>query len=260
VLQAERLAACGSLAELLTSRVAARKHAQMAQRAAPGRAAELDFFSASFDAALALATPGLEPPVADAPMLDTLAKCRVLLPPEMEESLAAAPPHVRAAPRPEAAAARERALSRQAALAARERTLLARPPLLPALHAAIAASGGPLTLLSGALERRERVRVVTRHGRGVRGVAVGLLRCFDRFFNLVLADVEENYTVRLRSVREAAAGPDGAPGRSRTAHTQEHRRRRLKQVFLRGEHVVLVSLLPPEPGAAAEAGEGEAAA
>ena len=227
----------------------------MAQPASRG-GDPLDFFSESFDAALALATPGLEPPVRDAPQLDTLAKCRHLLPPEMEESLADVPPPARAATRPEAVAARERALSRQAALAARERALLSRPPLLPALHAALAATGGPLTLLAGALERQVRVRVVTRHGRGVRGVAVGFLRAFDRFFNLVLADVEEHYTVRLRSVREGA-GPDGAPGRSRTAHTQEHRRRHLKQVFLRGEHVVLVSLppsdVPEHAGAAAAA-------
>ena len=231
----------------------------MAQQAARGGDPLLDFFSESFDAILALATPGLEPPVRDAPQLDTLAKCRVLLPPEMEESLADAPPPARAAPRPEAVAARERALSRQAALAARERALLSRPPLLPALHAALAATGGPLTLLAGALERKVRVRVVTRHGRGVRGVAVGFLRAFDRFFNLVLADVEENYTVRLSSVREVA-GPDGAPGRSRVAHTQEHRRRHLKQVFLRGEHVVLVSLpsdAPPKPEDAAAAAAAE---
>ena len=232
----------------------------MAQQALRG-GDPLDFFSASFDAALALATPGVEPPVKDAPILDTLAKCRVLLPPEMEESLAAAPPPVRAAPRPEAVAARERALARQAALASRERALLARPPLLPALHAALAASGGPLTLLSTALERRARVRVVTRHSQGVRGVAVGFVRAFDRFFNLVLADVEEHYTVRLRGVREAA-GADGAPGRSRVAFTQEHRRRHLKQVFLRGEHVVLVSLAadtPPEPADATAAGAAGAA-
>ena len=230
-----------------------------AAHAADPRLDVLDFFSTSFDAALALATPGVEPPVPGAPLLDTLAKCRVLLPPEMEESLAAAPPAVRAAPRPEAAAARERAVSRQAAVAARERALLARPPLLPALHAAVAASGGPLALLAGWLESRARVRVVSRHGRGVRGVAVGLLRAFDRFFNLVLADVEENYTVRLRSVRETV-GPDGTPGRSRAAFTQEHRRRRLKQVFLRGEHVVLVSLPPPELADAAATAAGRAAA
>jgi hypothetical protein len=59
-----------------------------------GRAAQehpdpaLDFFSEEFDAAKALTTPGLQPPMPDAPVLDYLAKCRTLLPPEMPESLA----------------------------------------------------------------------------------------------------------------------------------------------------------------------------
>ncbi len=49
-----------------------------------------------------------------------------------------------------------------------------------------------------------RVRVVTRHACGVRGVAVGSLRSFDKFFNMVLADVEEIYTVMVKEHREKA--------------------------------------------------------
>lgn len=51
-------------------------------------ASQLDFCSPNFDAALALATPGLQPPDASAQPLDYVAKCRVLLPPDMPESLA----------------------------------------------------------------------------------------------------------------------------------------------------------------------------
>ena len=52
--------------------------------------AQLDFRSPQFDAGRALATPGLEPPDPSAQPLDYVAKCRVLLPPEMPESLASA--------------------------------------------------------------------------------------------------------------------------------------------------------------------------
>lgn len=48
----------------------------------------LDFLSDSFDAERALSTPGLQPPIPDAPVLDYLAKCRMLLPPDLPESLA----------------------------------------------------------------------------------------------------------------------------------------------------------------------------
>jgi hypothetical protein len=46
--------------------------------------ARLDFCSPTFDALLALTTAGVEPPDPHAQPLDYLAKCRVLLPPEME--------------------------------------------------------------------------------------------------------------------------------------------------------------------------------
>jgi small nuclear ribonucleoprotein (snRNP)-like protein len=173
-----------------------------------------------------------------------------------QESLASVAPAAPAAPRPEAVAARARALARQAAVAARAAASAAAPPLLPALHASLSAAGGPLSLLAHALARCARVRVVTRHATGVRGTLHAFLRAFDRFCNLILYDVDEAYTVRLRSTRE---NPRDAPGaRGRTAHTVEHRTRHLRQVFLRGEHVVLISLAPP-PAAAAEGAAAEAA-
>lgn len=103
-------------------------------------------------------------------------------------------------------------------------------------------------MLRDAQSSNSRVRVVTRHGRGVRGVAEGYLRVrrhgcapplwrcrlgtalsprksrahgpklplaaapalplttqgYDRFFNLILADVQETYSVLLKLRREAA--------------------------------------------------------
>lgn len=60
----------------------------------------LDFFSPAFDAALALATPGLQPPLASVAPRDNITRCRDLLPPDHPDyraeravvTTAAAPP------------------------------------------------------------------------------------------------------------------------------------------------------------------------
>lgn len=210
----------------------------------------LDFFSREFDALLALYTPGLEPPNPRARPLDFLGKCRSLLPPECEEYVAPSGPRVKQAPRPEAVAAKQRALDRQEKVKEKEQQLLAQPPILHKLAEMV--KDGPLSLLRRAMQQRHRVRVVTRHATGVRGVAVGYIQAFDRLCNLVLADVEEQYTVLLRFTQEREG--DGGVLKSRTVRKQEHRRRHLAQVFLRGESVVLVSMLPlGTPTAAAAA-------
>ena len=49
-----------------------------------------------------------------------------------------------------------------------------------------------------AFDDKLRVRVVTRHASGVRGVAYAYVKAFDRYVNLILQDVTETYTVRLR--------------------------------------------------------------
>ena len=105
------------------------------------------------------------------------------------------------------------------------------------------------------MRARQTVRVITRHERGVRGVATGTLVAFDKHFNLVLKGVEETYTVLLR-VERATAG-----GGTRWCRRQERRHRTLKQVFVAGSCVVLVSALPaaqPNPGQNAIAREGRA--
>ena len=54
----------------------------------PMRDPALDFFSADFNALIALTTLGLRPPNPNVAPLDTVDRCRFILPAEMEESLA----------------------------------------------------------------------------------------------------------------------------------------------------------------------------
>lgn len=52
---------------------------------------------------------------------------------------------------------------------------------------------GPMTQLQKWLTDRTRVKVLVRKNHGIRGSATGILRLFDRHWNLILTDVEEVY-------------------------------------------------------------------
>jgi small nuclear ribonucleoprotein (snRNP)-like protein len=110
--------------------------------------------------------------------------------------------------------------------------------VLDALLAASAAAGGPLSLLARAMEERRQVRVRTRHASGVRGEAVAYLKAFDRHLNLILADVTETSASRGTRV---VAGDAGEKERRRPKLVR--RTRRLAQIFVRGEQVVLVAVV-----------------
>lgn len=156
----------------------------------------------------------------------------------------------------------------------------------------VPAEEGPLSILHTWTGAQQRVCVVTRHAVGVRGRATGTLRGFDRFMNLLLLDVEEDYTVIIKVPRykgqepqqqqqppqqqqqqpgsiaaggallgqqqrgideEAAAtvathAPGAVAGASqrpdrvrvRWCRKQEHRFRKMEQVLIRGDSVVLL--------------------
>jgi small nuclear ribonucleoprotein (snRNP)-like protein len=98
--------------------------------------------------------------------------------------------------------------------------------------------GGPLSVLVKAFDEGRRVRVATRHRTGIRGVATAYVKAFDVYMNLVLQDVQETYSVRLRHTVEDPK----RPGRTRVKYALEQRSRHMNQVFLRGEQVVTVAV------------------
>ena len=117
----------------------------------------------------------------------------------------------------------------------------ARAPILETLADENKKNGGPLSVLVRAMEEKRRVRVRTRHASGVRGEAVAYVKAFDRHVNMILVDVVENSTSRIRKFREVQTR-DGAV-RTRAGWKLEKKTRHLQQVFLRGEQVVLVAVV-----------------
>jgi small nuclear ribonucleoprotein (snRNP)-like protein len=150
-----------------------------------------------------------------------------------------------ARPRADRDAAAANARDRAAKFRAQGDAARARVPVLDALLAASAAAGGPLSLLARAMEERRQVRVRTRHASGVRGEAVAYLKAFDRHLNLILADVTETSASRGTRV---VAGEAGEKERRRPKLVR--RTRRLAQIFVRGEQVVLVAVVGDGEGGA----------
>lgn len=259
----------------------------------------LDFLSPAFDPALALATPGLVPPDPNALPMDNVSKCRSILPPELPESLSNM---VKKQASEESKLKASQFKERAAKLTQRIRDSCT-ISLDKVLHSV---KPGPIRVMANWLEAGLRVRVVTRHGRGVRGVATGRLVAYDRYMNVLLCDVVEDYTVRVRVTRErvrhpapaadtsapipsgaassggveagAGEGPGIGAGMARvvfrpntesadadpvepgelgevavavpaaeplvkviTGHRQEQRHRRLAQIFIKGDNIVLIS-------------------
>lgn len=96
--------------------------------------------------------------------------------------------------------------------------------------------------------QRQRVCVVTRYVNSVRGLVTGVLVAFDKHMNLILRDVEESYSPRPKETHMIS---NVELELERRRKIQEHskgessdgwslKRRRMKQLMLRGDNVVSV--------------------
>eukprot|EP00898_Chlorokybus_atmophyticus_P002049 jgi/Chlat1/2845/Chrsp194S03009 len=163
----------------------------------------LDFFSAAFDALKALHTPGLQPPNPRVRPLDTLRLCRVLIPddaPDIEKYDADMREPVKKTRESQRAKLHVAVVRAKAAQEARK---------APRKHIfdeiAEKFEEGPLSLIYRCYKEQRRVRVVTRHTHGVRGSCVATIIAFDKYLNMVLSDVCEEYSVLLRNPRSVRA-------------------------------------------------------
>lgn len=89
--------------------------------------------------------------------------------------------------------------------------------ILSRMHAKAAERSGPLSLLERAVRMRLRVKILVRETHEIKGEVWGGLVAFDKHFNMV---------VRHAGVRDSGRGM-----------------RKVKQLFVRGENVVLIALL-----------------
>lgn len=217
-------------------------------------ALRLDFKSRYFDPARALAAkqPALDPPRKVRP-LENVRRFRRLLPTNDPARLDVSrsrkdfsakgrsePDEAKTKTGADRAAAAANARDRAAKFRAQGEAARARVPVLETLFKESVKEKGPLSLLARAMEERRRVRVRTRHASGVRGEAVAYVKAFDRHLNLILADVTETSSTRARIERRA--GASGEEGKTKNARKLVWRTRRLAQIFVRGEQVVLVAV------------------
>lgn len=116
---------------------------------------------------------------------------------------------------------------------------------------------GPLMLLKRAYTAGCEIDIVTRHGRGLRGVIRATLHGFDKFMNMLLADAHEMFVVRMRVERELHHAPEDGGGvimrhihgpqgetavpKTRSGWKQAFRQRKLARILLRGDQVVTVA-------------------
>ena len=200
--------------------------------------ARLDFHSKHFNPLLALRAGlrgELKPPRNVRP-LDFVGKFRQLLP--KRHPAWVDPNRQRKTRTAESIAAQEAAKARADRFRQKAAEFARRDPVVGILADESRERGGPLSVLVKAFDEGRRIRVATRHRSGIRGVAVAYLKAFDVYMNMVLQDVHEAYTVRLRH----SVDDPKRPGRTRVKYKLESRRRHLNQVFLRGEQVVTIAV------------------
>ena len=176
----------------------------------------LDFFSASFDPVLALATAGLRPPLPDVAPLVSVAMCRGLLPHDHPQYKAASRPQTQPATAQRSSATAAAPVTADSSRRAQQpeddalAVFSTRPYIPPSLSASASSrsrqsssspsppTAGPLSLVHSLFSSQSRCTVLTRSHREVYSRCHGLIRAFDKHLSLFLIDVTEEIAVRQR--------------------------------------------------------------
>ncbi|CAH0600889.1 unnamed protein product [Chrysodeixis includens] len=116
---------------------------------------------------------------------------------------------------------------------------------------------GPLGVLRECVDKRLRLKIITRHGTGIRGVLHATLVAFDKQWNMALSDILEVWKRKGHRKRKVPPGL-GTPVEKGTAATISsvpavtetplgkgvwECTRYIPQMMVRGEHVVLVNVV-----------------
>lgn len=94
----------------------------------------------------------------------------------------------------------------------------------------------PISLLKQFIVEKQRIRVVLRRRSGLRGSIDGFIRCFDRYYNLLLYDCDEEYLLNKQRSRSMIKG--------KFVNQYQVLHRHLVQVMVRGDNIVMVYRKP----------------
>ncbi|KAF2075308.1 hypothetical protein CYY_003385 [Polysphondylium violaceum] len=96
---------------------------------------------------------------------------------------------------------------------------------------------GPLNVLKKALEMKKRIKIIIRGVKSIRGYCVGYIVAFDKHWNIILRDVEEEYTiVQYIDNNIPAASIDEKP----TTKVYKQIKKHYGQLFIKGDTIVSV--------------------
>ena len=175
------------------------------------------------------------------PILDNLAKFPSLLPPEDPLHIATAPRH-----------SPQKKEEKQSTSPNKTKRL----PAFDQLSNQFAS--GPLSLLRAIQQQRQCVRVLVRYVDCIRGTLTGYLLAFDKHMNMILRDVDENYTSRVTSILKSSSEsypwskeeletrrrcdciPKAEAGGKQRGTYISSGQRHMHQVLVRGDCVVMV--------------------
>lgn len=184
--------------------------------------------------------PGLEPPVRGVQALDNLSRCRQLLP-KIDAGYVERREH-KARQGVSAQARQGKVRNSVVRFSSGFREPLPITCFAEAFHSQLSLAEkkqkqkdclifGPLAVLKILFENRARVRVVVRGARSVKAIVTGFLKAFDKHCNMILMDVEERRVSAGKWVPAGGGSGDDSP----------RKRRYMKQLFVRGENVAVVS-------------------